>query len=70
MNPSAAEFIAKMTQIDSAKRIRAMPALNDKWLLYMTKAKRETKCVSNPRVIESFKHYKVKFYHLTSYRII
>ena len=32
-SPSAQEFIKKMLEIDLNKRIKAMPALNDKWLL-------------------------------------
>ncbi len=30
---SAQEFIKKLLENDSNKRIKAMPALNDKWLL-------------------------------------
>ena len=32
-NTSAQEFIKKLLENDSNKRIKAMPALNDKWLL-------------------------------------
>jgi len=33
VSSSAQEFIKKMLENDSNKRIKAMPALNDKWLL-------------------------------------
>jgi len=41
MSQSALEFVKKLLEYDSDKRIKAVTALNDKWLLNITKARKK-----------------------------
>lgn len=40
ISPNAIELVRKLLDLDDDKRIKAVTALNDKWLLNITKAKR------------------------------
>jgi len=41
MSQSALEFVKKLLEYDYDKRIKAVTALNDKWLLNITKARKK-----------------------------
>ena len=40
ISPNAIDLVKKLLDLDEEKRIKAVTALNDKWLLNITKAKR------------------------------
>ncbi len=40
ISPNAIDLVKKLLDLDEDKRIKAVTALNDKWLLNITKAKR------------------------------
>jgi serine/threonine protein kinase len=39
LTPSAVDFVKKLLEPDHEKRLKAVTALNDKWLLNITKAR-------------------------------
>lgn len=41
MSISAVDFVKKLLEVDHDKRIKAVTALNDKWLLNITKARKQ-----------------------------
>jgi serine/threonine protein kinase len=41
MSQSALDFVKKLLEYDSDKRIKAVTALNEKWLLNITKARKK-----------------------------
>lgn len=50
MSTAVVEFVKKLLETDQDKRIKAVTALNDKWLLNITKA-RGGKQGGNPRAL-------------------
>jgi hypothetical protein len=53
--------------MDQNKRIKAVTALNDKWLLTLTKAKNNQKKYLNSNVLHRLKRFVVSKIKLVSY---
>jgi len=64
ISPNAIELVRKLLDLDDEKRIKAVTALNDKWLLNITKAKRNNqRKILNQYVIIHLKIFIVRIYY-------
>ena len=62
VSPNAIELVKKLLEADDEKRIKAVTALNDKWLLNITKARRNNQMrILNQQVILNLKLFIVTF---------
>ena len=69
ISQSAVEFVRKLLEADPQKRTKAITALNDKWLLNITKARKQNQTKGlTQQVVNTFKSFmsELRFYQSLS----